>query len=227
MVAGQQGVESGQTTLDISNVIAAFSEDQVQGITGLTKGRLRYWAKTDFFKPSFVEDTPSKPYSRFYSFRDLVALRTLEMLRVQNHVPLQHLRLVAQKLSHLGDNLWAKTTLFVFNRRVVLVHPGVSAPEEAVSGQYILGIPLEKIIDDTKEDVESLRRRPPESIGQIRRNRAIVRNAWTIAGTRIPVGAIKRLDEDGYSVEEIIAEYPDLTRKDVEEALRHDEAKAV
>ncbi len=227
MVTSRQEVESGQGDLDISNVIAAFSEDQVQGITGLSKGRLRYWAKTQFFMPSFVEDGPSKPYSRFYSFKDLVALRTLEMLRVQNHVPLQHLRLVADKLIHLGDDLWTRTTLFVFNRRVVLVHPGTDVPEEVVLGQYLLDIPLEKVIHDTKQDVENLRRRPPGSIGQIRRTRAIVRNAWTIAGTRIPVGAIRRLHEDGYSITQIISEYPDLTSKDVEEALKHDEKMAV
>lgn len=227
MASSRQEGEGSPAKLDISNVIAAFSEDQVQRITGLTKGRLRYWDKTDFFKPSFVEEGSAKPYNRFYSFRDLVALRTLEMLRVQNHVPLQHLRLVAEKLSHLGDDLWAKTTLFVFNRRVAFVHPETGAPEEVLSGQYILGIPLERIIRDTRQDVERLRRRPPESIGQIRRSRAIVRNAWTIAGTRIPVGAIKRLHEDGYSVDQIIQEYPDLTPKDIEEALKHEEAKAV
>jgi hypothetical protein len=43
-------------TLDISNVVAAFSEEQIGRMVGLTKSRLRYWAKTDFFKPSFVEE---------------------------------------------------------------------------------------------------------------------------------------------------------------------------
>ena len=89
--------------LDIGSVIAAFSEDQVQGLTGLTKGRLRYWAKTGFFRPSYAEDNPRLAFSRFYSFKDVVALRTLEILRVQNGVPLQHLRKVADKLSHLKD----------------------------------------------------------------------------------------------------------------------------
>jgi hypothetical protein len=70
--------------LDISNVVAAFSEEHVERITSLTKGRLRYWAKTGFFKPSYSEDDLRLPFSRFYSFKDIVALRTLEMLRVKN-----------------------------------------------------------------------------------------------------------------------------------------------
>ncbi len=112
MVAKRQDREDAPS-LDISNVVAAFSEEQVQRMTGLTIGRLRYWAKTDFFKPSFVEDNPRLPYSKFYSFKDVVALRTLEILRVQNNVPLQQLRIVAERLSHLKDDLWTKTTLFV------------------------------------------------------------------------------------------------------------------
>ena len=76
------------------------SDEHVQKLTGLTKRQLRYWDETGFFKPSFVEENPRLPFSRFYSFKDVVALRTLQLLRVQNNVPLQHLRKVAEKLSH-------------------------------------------------------------------------------------------------------------------------------
>ncbi|MBA3667402.1 MAG: MerR family transcriptional regulator [Sphingomonas sp.] len=76
--------------LDISNVIAAFDEDHASRLTRLSISRLRYWAKTGFFAPSYIEESAAAPYSRFYSFRDIVALRTLEMLRVKNGVPLQH-----------------------------------------------------------------------------------------------------------------------------------------
>jgi len=51
--------------LDISNIIAAFTEEQVERLTGLTKGRLRYWHRTGFFAPAFVEDDLRLPYSRF------------------------------------------------------------------------------------------------------------------------------------------------------------------
>ncbi|MDE0717735.1 MAG: DUF433 domain-containing protein [Rhodospirillaceae bacterium] len=216
----------GTPTLDISSIVAAFSEEQAARVTGLSKRQLRYWATTDFFKPSFVEDNPRLPNSRFYSFKDMVALRTLERLRVQNNVPLQHLRKVAENLSHLKDELWTATTLYVFNRRVILVNSETGQPEEVVSGQFVLGIPLSDIISETKDNVAALRRRSPESIGKLRRHRSIVRNAWSVSGTRITVGSIRRLHEDGYSVDRIIAEYPDLTREDVEAALNHDEAQA-
>lgn len=207
--------------LDIDNAIAAFSEEQVQRLTNLTVGRLRYWHKTGFFTPAYVEEDSRFSNSRFYSFKDLVALRTLEMLRVQNNVPLQHLRKVAEKLSHLRDDLWTKTTLFVVNRKVVIVNEETGEPEEVVSGQYLLGIPLQKVVSDTKGDVEKMRSRSSEQFGSVVRNKAIGHNAWIIAGTRIPVASVRRLHEDGYTPEQIIEEYPDLTEADVKAALAH------
>ena len=212
--------------LDISNVVAAFSEEQVERVTSLSKRRLRYWTKTGFFSPSYVEDNPRLPNSRFYSFRDMVALRTLERLRVQNAVPLQHLRKVAENLSHLKDELWTSTTLYVLNRRVVLANPEEGGPQEVVSGQYVLEIPLGEIIEETRENVAELRRRPSDSIGRIRQHRSIVRNAWSVAGTRIAVESIRRLHQDGYSVDRIIEEYPDLTPQDIDAALNHYESRA-
>lgn len=212
--------------LDIRNVIAAFSEEQTQRLTGLTKGRLRYWHRTGFFSPSFVEGSTRLPYSRFYSFKDIVALRTLELLRVQNSVPLQHLRKVAEKLSHLKDDLWIKTDLYVVGRKVVLVNQETGRPQEVVSGQYLLPVQLRKVIQDTSRDIEAMRKRSKSDIGRITRERGICHNSPVIAGTRIPVGAIQRLHEDGFSEDQIIAEYPDLTPEDVRAALAHVPDKA-
>jgi len=148
------------------------------------------------------------------------------MLRVQNNVPLQHLRKVAEALSHLEDDLWTKTDLYVVNRRVVFVNPETGKPQEVVSGQYLLPIQLKKVIKDTGHAIESMRKRSNEQIGRITTNRAICYNAPVLAGTRIPVGAIKRLHEDGYSVKQIISEYPDLKPKDVRAALAYKPPKA-
>lgn len=212
--------------LDISNVIAAFSEEQAQRLTGLTIGRLRYWHRTGFFAPAFVEENQRLPFSRFYSFKDIVALRTLEMLRVQNNVALQHLRRVAEKLSHLKDALWTKTTLWVINRKVVFEDPETGKPQEVVSGQYLMSIPLSKIVSDTSHDVDALRQRSPAQIGSITKTQGIAHTAPAIAGTRIPVAAIRRLAEDGYSTLQIIEEYPDLTVADVDAAIAYQAARA-
>lgn len=212
--------------LDINNVLAAFSEQQVSCVTGLSIGRLRYWAKTEFFQPSFVEDDPRLPYSQFYSFKDVVALRTLEKLRVRNGVPLQHLRRVAEQLSRLKEELWTKTTLYVANRKVVFSDPVTGRPREVVSGQFVIGYPLIDEIRDTSAGIDAAALRTPDQIGKVARIRGINRNAWTISGTRIPMASVRRLYEDGYTVEQIIAEYPDLREADVRAALAHKDGEA-
>ena len=210
----------------MSDVIAAFSEEHVYRLTGLSKSRLRYWDKTGFFAPSYMDQNPRVPFSRIYSFKDIVALRVLEMLRVQNSVPLQHLRKVAESLSELGDDKWTSTTLWVMNKKVIIRPSGDERPREVVSGQYILGIELKRVVADTEKDIKAMRTRSNDAIGHVVKMRGVSRNAWVISGTRIRVNSIKRLHEDGYSIEQIIAEYPDLTEEDVLAALKHDKAAA-
>ena len=208
-------------TADI--ILRAFSEDTVKRLTGLTTSQLRYWDRTGFFAPEFADDNRRLAYSRLYSFRDIVALRTLSVLRNQFSVPLQHLRKVAQKLSHLGYDLWTNTTLYVLNKKVIFHEPGTDLPQEVVSGQYVIGLLLKTIISDTTKDVEKMHRRDPAKIGQIERSRYINRNAWVVGGTRIPIAAIRHFKDAGYTDEQVIAEYPDLTLKDIQAALHHEE----
>ncbi len=211
---------------EIRNVIAAFSEEQVQRLTALSKSRLRYWDKTGFFSPSYVEENKRLPFARFYSFKDVVALRTLEMLRVQNQVPLQHLRKVAEKLAHLKDELWTNTTLWVLNKKVIFQEPGSRKPREVVSGQYVMGLPLKRVVTDTKKDVAAMQRRSTGEIGRVVKMRGINRNAPSLAGTRIRADSIRRLAEDGYTTRQILEEYPDLKEADVRAVLEEAQAAA-
>lgn len=208
--------------LNDETVIAAFSEDHVERLTGLSKGQLRYWDRTQFFTPSLAEENRRVAYSRIYSFKDVVALRTLGVLRKQYNVPLQHLRQIAQKLKHLEDRLWTAMTLYVLNRRVNFFNPETDRIEDVLSGQYALGIPLKTIVADTRRDVEQLHRRDEGQIGKIQRARYVSHNAWVVAGTRISVAAIKRFAEDGFSVGQILQEYPTLTEADIKAAIKHD-----
>lgn len=207
-------------------ILRAFSEDSVKHLTGLTTSQLRYWDRTGFFAPEFAEPNRRLAYSRLYSFRDIVALRTLSVLRNQYSVPLQHLRKVALKLSHLGYDLWTNTTLYVLNKKVIFHEPGTDLPQEIVSGQYVIGLLLKTIISDTTKDVEKMRRRDPEKIGKVERSRYVNHNAWVVGGTRIPTAAIKQFKEAGYTAQQIIAEYPDLTLRDISAALRHEEQES-
>lgn len=207
---------------DFPAVIAAFTDDQVSRLTGLTVAQLRYWDRTGFFVPSYADNNRRLSFSRIYSFKDVASLRAIGTLRMQFNVPLQELRRVGQALSHLGDDLWTKTVLYVLNRKVIFKEPGTDLPREIVSGQFVIGVALLEILTDTKEAVARLNRRSDEQIGKVERSRYVNHNAFVIAGTRIPTAAIKRFHDAGYAAQQIIDEYPDLTRRDIEAALAHE-----
>jgi uncharacterized protein (DUF433 family)/DNA-binding transcriptional MerR regulator len=208
-----------------SSVIAAFSEEQTEKLTGISKAQLRYWDETDFYRPSYSENRPIA-YSRVYSFRDLIALRVLDVLRNKYGVSLQHLREVRVRLGKLDDNpdRWIETRLYPLNGRVIWYEANSQLPTEVASGQVVAYVELNDVVQKTKEAIGQLKfPRDRSSIGSIEKSRYVMRNAAVIAGTRIPVKAIKRFAEAGYSVPQIIAEYPDLTEQDIAAALRYDE----
>ena len=208
-------------------IIAAFTEEQVKRLTGLSVACLRYWDRTKFFVPSYANENRRSAYSRLYSFKDVAALRTISILRRQHNVPLQHLRKVGAELRQLADDGWSRFSLYVLGKSIIIHDPETGRPREVVGHQYVVpNIPLAVVFADTQRDVAALTKRPESAIGQIEQNRNVSHNAAVVAGTRIPTVAIKRFKDAGYSIEEIIREYPDLTPNDVKAALAHEERDA-
>ncbi len=209
----------------MQKVIAAFSEEHTERLTGVSKSQLRYWDRTNFYRPSYAENNRRVAFSRIYSFKDIVALRVLNVLRNQYGVPLQHLRAVSERLSHLADDRWTGVRLWVLNRRVIWQEPGTERPQEIVSKQYVVPtLALETVVSDTERDVSDLNVRDESKYGLIEQSRYVNHNEPVIAGTRIPVAAIKRFSEAGYTPEKILEEYPDLTEADVNAALEYKRA---
>ena len=205
-----------------SDVVMAFSEEHVERLTGITVHQLRYWDRTEFFHPEFAAEDRRAAFSRVYSFKDVVSLRVLNILRNQHSVPLPHLREVSKKLAHLADDRWTLTTLYVLKKKVNFEEPETGQKREVISGQYALGIPLAVVVEDTERDVNELRKRDATMVGTLVQNRLVAHNAVVVAGTRIPAAAIKRFADTGYSTAEILKEYPDLTEQDVKAALAHE-----
>jgi uncharacterized protein (DUF433 family) len=205
--------------MDARKIIETFSEEMASRLTGVSIRQLRYWDRDGFFSPSMGFADRSVPYSRLYSFRDIVSLKILNTLRNDASVALQHLREVKEKLSGLGESLWTQTTLYVHNKRVAFVNPESEALEEIVSGQGLLQIPLLVASNNMRDQINRLKERDPRQIGKIERKRKIASNQWVIAGTRIPVESIKAFAAEGYSIERIKLEYPTLTEADIRAAI--------
>jgi uncharacterized protein (DUF433 family) len=70
--------------------------------------------------------------------------------------------------------------------------------------------------------VQALRRRRDEQHGKIERKRDVARNAPRVSGTRIPTSAIWAFHRAGFSVSQIVHEYPTLTEADVSAAIEYE-----
>lgn len=209
---------------DKRTVIAAFDEEHAAKLTGVSMSQLRYWSRTGFFSPAFV-DGQHRSFSRVYSFADIVSLKVLNTLRNQFDVSLQQLRDVKEKLSHLGQARWTGMKLYVLNKKVICIEPGSKRPQEIASGQYIVPLEMDAIIAHTNKEILKLKERDKATVGKIAKSRYVNHNAAVVSGTRIRVSAVKAFKDAGYSIPEIIREYPDLTPADVKAAIRYKDEK--
>lgn len=74
--------------------IAAFTAEHVCRLSGLSSRQLGYWDDTEFFSPTVLDGFRRRAFGRIYSFRDVVGLRTIAILRNVHRIPLQELRRV-------------------------------------------------------------------------------------------------------------------------------------
>ncbi|MDP9365835.1 MAG: DUF433 domain-containing protein [Chloroflexota bacterium] len=204
--------------------ILAFTGPQVQRLTGLSPRTLRYWEETRVFRPSYVDPVPHRPYRRIYSFGDVVALRTLAILRRRYGVQLDELRQVGALLSRYHEAPWSSMRFGVLNKHVIFADPETG---ELVAGrplrQPILPFDIEAVAGAAAAEAASLTERREEDIGTITRHRHVLRNAWHVAGTRIPTAAIWRFHAAGHGTDRILMAYPRLTEEDVEAAIAHEQ----
>jgi uncharacterized protein (DUF433 family) len=205
---------------EITNITRAFSADQVVRLTGLSMRQLAYWDKLGFFQPQHAAEDRKTPHSRIYSFKDVVGLRTLSILKRTYKCSLPHLQSVAKELTAYSDAPWAELTLYVMKKKVQFKEPDSGRVRGVVDGQYAL-LPIRSVMEDVRQAAEQLRQREPEQIGKVEKHRYVSHQAAVISGTRIRVATIQHFIEAGYSPSDILKEYPSLTEADIEAARRH------
>ena len=203
-----------------AQVISAFTEDQASRLTGLSKYQLKSWDKQGLISPSFGEKNRRVAFSRIYSFTDLKALRVLNQLRNVEGVTLRHLREVKKTISPLNDRGWCDKMVYVLNKEVVIEDHN-QKKLSALSGQGILGIPLQVVHDEMTAAVTKMRERSADSVGKFDQKKYVARNKLIIAGTRIKVSTIKEFLDEGYSTAAILQEYPSLQEEDVNAVYHH------
>lgn len=196
----------------MDEALAAFTQDRVMRLTGLSRRQINYWSTTDLLKPSVDERlTPNRPI-RLYNFRDMLSLLAIAKLR--NELSLQAVRTVVAHVR--ARNFEPSEVRFVVDGpRVYFQLPDGNWESGFQPGQgviYTLELePIRVLANDAM-------RRDPASIGKVERRRGALGSKPLIAGTRVPVAAVRRYLERGATTAEILEAYPALEPEDVEAA---------
>lgn len=210
-----------------TNILGAFSEEQVSRLTGLSRTQLRGWNRRGFIEPEFkFGDNPRQPYTYIYSFKDLIKLRVLNQLRNVFGVPMHELERVERELTHLGDEKWTSQKLWVSSRRVVFEEPESRRKREIASKQFVAEIALEVVTSDARADIKKMNRRNGGAVGVIIRKKHVHSSEAIFSGTRIPVAAIAEYLNLGFEAGQIIDRFPDLQLGDIDAARAWDREAA-
>ena len=89
-----------------------------------------------------------------------------------------------------------------------------------VSGQRVFDIPIVAAVSDTEEAIRRYNVRDAQDYGVVVRDRFRQGNEPVFAKSRIPVSAVRQYLDRGYSAEQIVEEFPSLSREDVD-AVAH------
>lgn len=205
--------------------LGLFSADQVCRLAKISETQLRYWYQTNVFRPERLEKAYG-PYHRVYSFRDVVGLRAIGILRNVYHVNLEDLRTVEARLKGTPDAGWSNVVFYVGEDRHVYFPDPKTGEMIAVTptGQTSL-FRMRAVITNVEKRLVRMNRRTKKQIGHIDHHRFIMRNASVIAGTRILTSSVFELYKAGFTPERIVAEYPRLTIRDVRAAIRFEKLK--
>lgn len=203
---------------------STFTVERAAQLTGLSEYRLHSWAKTGVLVPS-ISNLADVPFGRVYSYRDLVGLRTLKLLRDEYGFSLQKLRQFGCWLhDHYGIvQPWSELRFYVVGDRLAFSDQERKAlvalePRGQLLVQEIR-LDIKRVEHEVIQAVEAERQRNAADAGLLERARNVVQSQWVVKGTRIPTSTIWSYWAAGYTAAEIIDQFPELTEADITAAI--------
>jgi len=195
--------------------IMAFTIDVAAKLTGLSEWQLRRLDVDGIFQPSLAQENRRRPYSRIYSFPDLVSLRAIGTLRKRG-VSRHQIRRAANLLKELPGATWEGTQFFIVGKHLYLSYEELTVATQPYGQQAMpVILDLATIRNDMRGRVDRLKQRTKGQLGEVITDRFIQAGEPVFAGTRIRVATIQSFLRSGHSDEEILHEYPRLTPKDI------------
>lgn len=206
----------------MSDPIIALDSERVSRLTGIPRSTLTHWENRGVFVPSYIDPTPRTPFRRIYSFRDIVSLRTLALIRREAKVPFHEVLAASQYLSQHYDSPWSELRFGLLDGKLVFWDPDQKKWSHS-SGQTVLEFDVSGIPEEIRRGLPDALERDASTHGVVTRSRNVQHNRPILAGTRIPTSSIWSLHSAGYSRSQILTEYPQLTEEDIDAAIRFEQ----
>jgi DNA-binding transcriptional MerR regulator len=197
----------------------AVPDKRAAKLAGISMRQLRHWEKTGLVVPSIIEQISPRNTVRLYSFQDLLELLVAAELRHRPGISLQHIRrLVAHLRTGTFDAPLRELKFATRGQEIYFQYPdgtwsGDPFPDQLIYRQAVG-------LAEVGAKIDTVNDRAPGTAGQVVSRRGVHRSKPVFAGTRIPVGTVKRYLQAGYDTTAIIREYPSLTPADIETARR-------
>jgi uncharacterized protein (DUF433 family) len=191
-----------------------FPTDLTAVLTGASKGQLRRWARTDLLRPE-VANNPRL----MYSFRDIVALRTV--VRLRSETSLQRIRRAFNNMPVLDFTEHPSKYRFGTDGKTIAIADEHGNLVDLLDnpGQYEL-VSLADIFEPfrTNRGLEVVNFLRPREHLEVRAGRM---GGWpTIEGTRVPYDAIANLVAPGdVPVDRVGYYYPGVSAEAARDAL--------
>lgn len=183
-------------------------------IAGISRQRLRYWARTDLVKPDVERVISPRNVVRLYSLPRVIELVVASQLRHEG-VSLQHIRRIVEYLRRQGYEAPLREVRFARSGDQVLFQHADGSWEE--SRHPYQGVIIHVInVEEIRTRIRDHLRRSSADEGVIEKHRKVQASKPVFRGTRVPVAVVRGYLEAGKSHAEIIEAFPSLTEHDIE-----------
>lgn len=193
--------------------VMAFTRAEAARLSGLSEWQVEDW--DDLVAPSWSG-------SSLYTFRDLVALRTLKHLQEKHSISTRGLRKATRYLGEHATTPWSELRIGVAPRRQLCFWNKSNSRWEAAdsSRQLVAEIALAEVASKLRKAVAADRKRPASDEGRLVKDRGVCGGELRFAGTRITVRPVVAMLRANASTRRIRAEFPALTPRDIAAARK-------
>jgi uncharacterized protein (DUF433 family) len=196
--------------------LIAYPQDRAAAVAGVSQRVVRYWDRTGLIQPQVRRRLSPRNVVRLYNFQDMLSLLVAAELR-RRRFSLQRVRKAVAHLRSRGyQEPLTELRFATAGKEIYFQHADGEWEGDLSRDQLIFHsvIDLDMIRAKIREGVQ----RPASAHGKVEKRRGSLGNKPVFAGTRIPVATVTGWLAEGFSDDQIIEEYPDLTPADLRAA---------